>query len=179
MIFLSNKISFVYQQQIIPHELYTPREKYYDIALLLLKRSVKFRNHIWPACLSNFDLRLSGNEIYTLSGWMKNRKLSNWMLKSSLIHINSTECQKFYSTRDFAVPLPSGITGNLFCAYNEECGFDDADSDGPVFVNVNGTFFIYAIAGNVETDCNAAKPGIYSRISDVGNWIEGIILGTS
>lgn len=52
---------------------------------------------------------------------------------------------------------------------------DGADSDGPVYIYSNNTFIIHAFAGSVNVNCGSKRPGIYTRISDVVEWIEHII----
>lgn len=51
-----------------------------------------------------------------------------------------------------------------------------AVSDGPVFVHVNDTTFIYGFTGDFETDCNSSRPGMFMKISEIAEWIESIIL---
>lgn len=105
----------------IPHELYTPREAYYDIALLLLERPVKFYNHIWPACLPNSLAKVSVREVFAISGWKKNGKKVNTMVKKELSPVENLSCQRFYEDKKFAILLPDGITDDLFCANNSAC----------------------------------------------------------
>lgn len=53
---------------------------------------------------------------------------------------------------------------------------DDDVSDGPVFYYINNTFFIYAVAGDITADCSSDQPGIFTKISEVVEWIENIII---
>lgn len=108
-------------QQVIPHELYIPREKYYDVALLMLARAVKFYNHIWPACLHNSKIVLKDDETFTVSGWKSDGEKANSMIKNFLKPIESSKCQTFYNSKKFLVPLPNGITDNLFCGKFTDC----------------------------------------------------------
>lgn len=109
-------------QQVIPHELYHPRETYYDVALLLLVRPVKFYHHIWPACLHNPSMILNGDEILSLSGWKRNGKRSNAMIKSDLSVVTSSDCKKFYDDKKNEILLPNGVAvKNLICAKNAGC----------------------------------------------------------
>lgn len=66
----------------------------------------------------------------------------------------------------------------FFTAKNHKSAFflfaDVADSDGPVFVHINGTFFIYALA-NDDTFSNSHRLGLFTRMSDVAVWIESLI----
>lgn len=201
-------------QQVIPHELYQPREVYYDIALLLLDRSVKFYSHIWPACLHSPSIIMKGDETLSLSGWTRNAKRSNMLVKTKLSVVADLECQKFYDDTKYEISLPNGVVGDdLMCARNSNCEsekflklkkiFDnflavlvienvlnfrfifnlvlsclsaEADSDGPVYFYFNNTFFIFAIATNIETNCDSSRLGIFIKVSSVLEWIEGIVL---
>lgn len=107
-------------QQVIPHELYAPREKYYDIALLLLARTVKFYDHIWPACLHNSKM-LVDDQMFAISGWKRNGIKANMLLKSELDSLTNSQCQEYYSDKRFAVSMPNGITDNLFCSKPKDC----------------------------------------------------------
>jgi hypothetical protein len=106
---------------VIPHELFQPREDYYDVALLLLEKPVKFYNHIWPACLQSPLTSLDG-EVLTLSGWKKSGLKSNSLIKSNLNVVANSECQNFYNGKKYEVLLPDGVVGkNLMCATNVGC----------------------------------------------------------
>lgn len=106
----------------ILHELYKPREVHYDIALLLLERRVKFYSHIWPACLHSPLMVLKGDQTLSLSGWTRNAKRSNLLVKTKLNLVADSECKKFYDDNKYEVSLPNGVVSDdLICAQNLNC----------------------------------------------------------
>jgi len=86
---------------------------YYDIALLQLEHAVKYRNHIWPACLANSQME---DDVFTSLSWQQDcGQRSNWLQKNELASVAAQECQNFYREREYTISLPNGITANLFC----------------------------------------------------------------
>lgn len=106
-------------QRVVPHELFIPRELYYDIALLQLTKSVKFRDYIWPACLHNEYLIVDENEALMLSGWKGNngRRIDK-IMKGKIERISQNKCREIYGEN---VQVSNGITNNLFCARINSC----------------------------------------------------------
>ncbi|KAG5683201.1 hypothetical protein PVAND_012497 [Polypedilum vanderplanki] len=163
--------------QVIPHELYIPRELYFDIALLLLERNIKFSDNVFPICLYNSEIKLNNNQKFMLSGWKSNGRKVNELMKGKVEEITKSKCQHSYENESYIKMLPDGITDNLFCGKFGSC-MNTPDSDGSLFININDTFFVYGFASTINTNCNSQSPGIYSRISDMINWIENIVTET-
>lgn len=106
-------------QQVIPHELFLPREKYFDVALLRLKSPVKLHSQIWPACLLNskFDASL---EDLSISGWDQTKEDKN-LITSKVNLASKSTCETRYSSQMFFNSMPNGITDNLFCVNASDC----------------------------------------------------------
>lgn len=97
-----------------------PRELYYDIALLLMEKPVKFRDFIWPACLHNSEIKLSDSDSFVISGWKCNGRKTNELMKGEVLE--AANCQELYADNEiYSISLPNGITNNLFCGRIFNC----------------------------------------------------------
>lgn len=82
----------------------------------MFKNSIKFYNHIWPACLytKSDDSSSSGEKLMT-SGWMNNGKVVNNLLYNELDKIGISECQKHDDE------ISKIVTSEVFCANYIRC----------------------------------------------------------
>ncbi|CAG9802236.1 unnamed protein product [Chironomus riparius] len=157
-------------KQVIPHELYLPRETYFDVALLLLSQAVKFDDLTFPVCLHNSQIELGNVRKFIRSGWME-----NGLMKSEVQKMQRSKCDAIYDTKKYKIMLSDGISNSLFCGWSKEFS---VNSDGPIHVLINNTFFIYGFTTAINTNYNSELPGLYTKMSDVANWIEDIIFST-
>lgn len=132
-------------------------------------------------------IKVSDSETYSEIGWKRDGRNTNALVKSEVTPVTSLRCEEFYRDQEFVNSMPNGITDNLFCAYSKKSKkmfkiardlsdlifVDVTINDGIVFVYSDGIFFIHAIASDVKNQHK--RPGIYTRIANVAEWIENII----
>lgn len=121
-----------------------------------------------------------------MSGWNMGRREGNLSSKSELSPVSNERCRDSYNEDSFAISMPNGVTDNLLCA-----NFKSSESirkyfhskfliqlnlstvsDGVVYYYERNTFFVYAISGE-PTGSN--RPRLFTRVSNVIEWIESII----
>lgn len=116
------------------------------------------------------------------------------MVQSKLRLVSNAKCQKFYDDKKYFVSLPNGIDDSLFCAYiddetskcdygnktlsvskpNKKLFLDCPIKDGPVYIHLNNNFFVFGFSNDIS--CLSNRPDIYTKISDVLEWIENIVV---
>lgn len=109
--------------RIIVHPDYRYPQKYNDIALLKLKRTVRFTKFITPACLYTKDNIPQRKALAT--GWGKTDYLAantnNILLKVELNVFNNDQCSRTYKQTKY---LPDGIKSTMLCAGELKGGKD-------------------------------------------------------
>lgn len=109
--------------RIIVHPEYRYPQKYNDIALLKLTRTVRFTKFIRPACLYTKETIPERKAIAT--GWGKTDYLAantnNKLLKVALDVFNNDQCSRTYKQTKH---LPEGIKSTMLCAGELKGGRD-------------------------------------------------------
>lgn len=120
-------------QRIIVHPQYRYPQKYNDIALVKLRRHVKFTKFIRPACLYSKNSIPQTKAIAT--GWGKTDYLAadtnNKLLKVVLNIYDNEECNQTYKQNK---NLPEGIKSNMLCAGELKGGRDTCQVDKLKFI---------------------------------------------
>lgn len=168
-------------QEVINHPRYTPQNKYNDIALVKLTRDAQLNEFIKPICLPE------GNENYQraiATGWGRVKyagKNSKTLLKVTLDIFDHNECSSKFLPFGATRELPEGILNNSqICAgsYNESRDTCQGDSGGPLQIYHSDIFCSYTQIGvtSFGKGCGTVNfPGIYTRVSEYIDWIEGIV----
>ncbi|MDO8805650.1 MAG: serine protease [Elusimicrobiota bacterium] len=149
---------------VIAHPDYNKQPQDYDFALLHLKGESKFP----PAALNR--RALSGKTSFVTAGWgytMENGDVENVLRKVTVPMVSAKACSKAY---------PGSITDRMVCAGFAEGGKDSCqgDSGGPL---LTGSGDARVLAGVVSWGEGCARPnkyGVYSKVSSVIDWIDGI-----
>ncbi|CAL8129049.1 unnamed protein product [Orchesella dallaii] len=160
-------------EELIMHPLFTKLYDY-DFALLRLKKKIKLdeSDSPTPICLppantfESFDLK---GKILTVSGWGladEHAKASTRLLqKLDVPYIPSKKCLKFYKKL---------ITPRMMCS-GFEGGEKDActgDSGGPLIVQAKAKqWWQMGIVSFGEGCARAGKPGVYSKVTEMTQWI--------
>ncbi|XP_055609803.1 serine protease snake-like [Uranotaenia lowii] len=166
--------------QFILHPEWRVKRAYHDLALVRLKRFVRFNPFIQPACL------WTGNEInYTVAiatGFGQLGFLappSSKLIKVPLELATAQQCNEIFPPDR---RMPRGISGGQLCAGSAD-GRDTCkgDSGGPLQVKLEQTGCLYHVIGVTSRGQEACGYGqsfaIYTRISAYVEWIEEVVWG--
>ncbi|KAK9890263.1 hypothetical protein WA026_010373 [Henosepilachna vigintioctopunctata] len=166
--------------KIVAHPDYSYPQKYNDIALIKVKRKIKFSKYIRPACLyvhSNIVEELSiatgyGKEEYAAS------ENKNKLMKVALHVLENDRCSRTFGGDRKS--LPRGIISSMICAGELKGGKDtcQGDSGGPLVVtkkNNQCKFYLIGITSFGKSCGEVNAPAIYTRVSEYISWIENIV----
>lgn len=155
-------------EKIIRHEnySYTDDNVDYDIALLKLKEPIIFDGlRTAPACIieSNF----SAGEMCTITGWgrLSYKGKNPDILQEAKIKLVSEDSCKAIFGLDF--------TPRMLCAGGD--GVKDAcqgDSGGPLMCERNHKFYLTGLTSWGIGCAIKGKPGVYTNILELKQWIE-------
>ncbi|KXJ23514.1 Transmembrane protease serine 5 [Exaiptasia diaphana] len=156
-------------EKIIRHPNYNERENHkydYDIALMKLKRSIRYTDKVRPVCLPRRNFP-AGTNCY-VTGWgdlFEGQKRGSTYLRQARIPlVSENECRKY-----------NWLTSRMICAGFRNGGTDSCqgDSGGPlVCKNRSG---VWDLAGVVSFGAGCARPrtyGVYADVVDLKEWVE-------
>lgn len=172
-------------KQIIVHPNYKSPEKYFDIALVELKKEVTYTPTLYPACLwtePNLD-KLGKSFVGTGWGVVRedDNKISPELQAADLDLIDSKVCDELLSkhhSRNWC-----GLWENQFCAGKLEGGVDSCqgDSGGPLqkmLQNSPKPYHMYYVVGVTSFGVGCGRkdlPGVFTRVSSFIKWIEDTV----
>jgi V8-like Glu-specific endopeptidase len=104
-------------EKIISHEQYDKTKVYYDIALIKLKKNVKFTPTVRPACLYLSEIDAGTKLTVTGFGRTENKTVSYKLLNVDLTVITEKTCKEDYGTS--FKQLREGITKDQICTFDE------------------------------------------------------------
>uniref|UniRef100_A0A8C0FRJ8 Transmembrane serine protease 9 n=1 Tax=Bubo bubo TaxID=30461 RepID=A0A8C0FRJ8_BUBBB len=155
--------------RIIPHPSYNTDTADYDVAVLELKRPVTFTKYIQPVCLPDAGHRFPASKKCLISGWgyLKEDFLvkPEFLQKATVELLDQTLCSSLYS---------HALTDRMMCAGYLEGKVDSCqgDSGGPlVCQESSGKFFLAGIVSWGIGCAEARRPGVYTRITKLRDWI--------
>ncbi|XP_063383317.1 serine protease snake-like [Cydia fagiglandana] len=174
--------------RITKHPEYAAPKKYHDIAIIELVDGVTdFTELIQPACLwASFDTSSLGHKA-NLTGWgvveTTGLQSSPELQAAEVDIIDPGVCDQLL--RPFCSRLWCGLQEGQICAGKLAGGVDacQGDSGGPLQVripdlDVPGQGTLHYVIGVTSFGIGCArsnKPGIYARVSQYIDWIEGIV----
>uniref|UniRef100_A0A8C8B707 Transmembrane serine protease 9 n=1 Tax=Otus sunia TaxID=257818 RepID=A0A8C8B707_9STRI len=155
--------------RIIPHPSYNTDTADYDVAVLELKRPVTFTKYIQPVCLPDAGHHFPASKKCLISGWgyLKEDFLvkPEFLQKATVELLDQTLCSSLYS---------HALTDRMMCAGYLEGKVDSCqgDSGGPlVCQEPSGKFFLAGIVSWGIGCAEARRPGVYTRITKLRDWI--------
>ncbi|XP_069072423.1 transmembrane protease serine 9 [Pleurodeles waltl] len=162
--------------QIIKHPLYNPDSADYDVAVLELDSPLVFNKYIQPICLPSPTYVFPDGMSCVISGWgyisednpIKPENLQH----ASVTLLNQTLCNELYR---------HAITNQMVCAgyLNGKVDSCQGDSGGPLACEASpGKFFLAGIVSWGVGCAEARRPGVYTRVTRVRNWILDTIAST-
>ncbi|NXO42382.1 TMPS9 protease, partial [Locustella ochotensis] len=155
--------------QIIPHPSYNADTADYDVAVLELKRPVTFTKYIQPVCLPDAGHHFPTSQKCLISGWgyLKEDFLvkPEFLQKATVELLDQNLCSSLYS---------HVLTDRMMCAGYLEGKVDSCqgDSGGPlVCQEPSGRFFLAGIVSWGIGCAEARRPGVYTRVTKLRDWI--------
>uniref|UniRef100_A0A8B9FRV2 Peptidase S1 domain-containing protein n=1 Tax=Amazona collaria TaxID=241587 RepID=A0A8B9FRV2_9PSIT len=149
--------------RVIPHPLFNPIMLDFDVAVLELATPLVFNKHIQPVCLPLAAQEFAAGQQCVISGW------GNLQEGNACAIQNQKTCDFLYNF---------SLTDRMICAGFLEGKIDSCqgDSGGPLACEVTpGTFYLAGIVSWGIGCAQAMKPGVYSRITKLQDWILGTI----
>ncbi|NXL67474.1 TMPS9 protease, partial [Chordeiles acutipennis] len=155
--------------RIIPHPSYNTDTADYDVAVLELKRPVSFTKYIQPVCLPDAGHHFPTSKKCLISGWGYLRDdflvKPEFLQKATVELLDQTLCSSLYS---------HALTDRMMCAGYLEGKIDSCqgDSGGPlVCQEPSGKFFLAGIVSWGIGCGEARRPGVYTRVTKLRDWI--------
>ncbi|TKS81919.1 Suppressor of tumorigenicity 14 protein [Collichthys lucidus] len=167
--FKQNDIQRRSLKRIISHPDYNQMTFDYDIALLELSEPLEFTNTIQPICLPSSSHVFPAGMSCWVTGWGTLREggqKAQVLQKASVKIINDTVCN---------VVTEGQVTSRMLCSGFLAGGVDacQGDSGGPlVCFEESGKWFQAGIVSWGEGCARRNKPGVYSRVTKLRDWIK-------
>uniref|UniRef100_E2J799 Secreted salivary trypsin n=1 Tax=Triatoma matogrossensis TaxID=162370 RepID=E2J799_9HEMI len=163
------KADIIEIKETIEHENYNPKQYHNDVALLVLSRSIRFTQHIGPACLPTGRTDLV-SEFIKILGWgrlVQKGKTSTVLMKVNLKVMPIQTCAKKYLRK-----IPTDNPFQL-CTFGRKKDSCQGDSGGPV-IWLDPETNRYTLVGIVSYGkvCGGKAPAINSDVSYFLPWIQ-------
>ncbi|XP_027639056.2 transmembrane protease serine 9 [Falco peregrinus] len=155
--------------RVIEHPFFDPVFLDFDVAVLELARPLVFNKYIQPICLPLAAQKFPIGKKCLISGWGDlqegNATKPEILQKASVGIIDQETCNFLYNF---------SLTDRMICAGFLEGRTDSCqgDSGGPLACEVTpGVFYLAGIVSWGIGCAQAMKPGVYSRITKLKDWI--------
>ncbi|XP_019641765.1 PREDICTED: trypsin-1-like [Branchiostoma belcheri] len=148
----------------------------YDVALLKLRKSVRFTPYIRAVCLPESSTVVPPGTVCTITGWGATSEggyLSNQLQEADVPIVSDSDCSSSYpGWLDFDSEICAGYTAG---------GVDSCqgDSGGPLVWLTGGQYLLIGLTSWGEGCARPNRPGVYTRVSGVVSWIKRTIRNNS
>ncbi|KAG7238732.1 hypothetical protein INR49_031248 [Caranx melampygus] len=159
--------------KIIMNGNYNPSQNDYDIALMRLSSPITVGDSRKPVCLLPKDFGLVANDPMVVSGWgylEENGKVSPSLQMAKVPLIDRSVCS---SPRVYG---PT-VTQRMICAGFLEGKVDacQGDSGGPLVHLSSSRWYLAGVVSWGIGCARQRKPGVYSNVEEMLNWIHTVI----
>ncbi|PBC27021.1 Serine proteinase stubble [Apis cerana cerana] len=151
---------------IIRHKNFDMNSYNHDVALLKLRKSVKFSKRVKPICLPQKGSDPAGKE-GTVVGWGRTSEggmLAGQVHEVQVPILSLIQCRKMKYRAN-------RITDNMICAGRGSQDSCQGDSGGPLLVQEGDRLEIVGIVSWGVGCGRPGYPGVYTRVSRYLNWI--------
>nr|XP_012144316.1 PREDICTED: transmembrane protease serine 9-like [Megachile rotundata] len=151
---------------VIRHRNFDMNSYNHDVALLKLRKSVKFSKSIRPVCLPQSGSDPAGKE-GTVVGWGRTSEggmLAGQVQEVQVPILSLTQCRKMKYRAN-------RITDNMICAGRNAQDSCQGDSGGPLLVQEGDRIEIVGIVSWGVGCGRAGYPGVYTRVTRYLKWI--------
>ncbi|XP_071375332.1 transmembrane protease serine 4-like isoform X2 [Centroberyx affinis] len=162
-----------YVDRIILNGDYNAARNDYDIAMMRLSSPISVGESRKPVCLPPKALGLSAGASMVVTGWgylEENGRISPSLQKASIPLIDSAQCSS---------PSVYGlaITSRMICAGFLEGKVDacQGDSGGPLVYLSSSRWHLVGVVSWGVGCARERKPGVYSNVEELLNWIHTVI----
>ncbi|XP_017494167.1 PREDICTED: serine protease 33-like, partial [Rhagoletis zephyria] len=169
---LPHEVFTVAEVKLHPNFRFTPQADRYDVAVLVLDRSVQYRENIMPICLPPKGTIYLGRMAY-VAGWgalQAGSKLRPKVLQHVPVPvIDNPICESWHKQRGINIK----IFEEMSCAGYQTGGKDacQGDSGGPLMLNEFGVWYLIGVVSAGYSCAKQYQPGIYHRVSSSSDWI--------
>ncbi|XP_078621134.1 trypsin-2-like [Branchiostoma floridae x Branchiostoma japonicum] len=161
-------------QKVFIHPNYGSGFNNYDVALLKLKKRVRFNKYIRPVCLpsqSSTTLPPPGT-VCSITGWGTTREggsSPNRLQEADVPIVSDSQCSSVHRFRF--------DSSSEFCAGYMAGGIDtcQGDSGGPLVCEKDGNYFLHGVTSWGEGCARPGYPGVYARVAALSDWIRNTI----
>ncbi|XP_049828663.1 CLIP domain-containing serine protease 14D-like [Schistocerca gregaria] len=160
--------------RVILHPGYSRRQRYHDIALLELDRSVDLGGAVFPACLDTSSSADGADFLAT--GWgatnAAGTRASSVLMKTTIFPFPLSDCQNAYKDK-----FPRGLNSSVICAGDPQGKTDTCvgDSGGPLVRGNKAPYTVVGITSLGPKPCGGTVPSIYTRVSSYVGWLEKLV----
>ncbi|KAM4589840.1 transmembrane protease serine 4a isoform 1-T1 [Fundulus diaphanus] len=145
----------------------------YDVAMMRLRNPITVGDKRKPACLPPKDLSLPNKAPVVVTGWgllKENGKAPTTLQKVNIEIIDRSTCSS-------PAVYGSSITQRMICAGNLKGGVDacQGDSGGPLVYFSSSRWNLVGVVSWGIGCAQESKPGVYSNVDEMLNWIYTVI----
>ncbi|KAI8482556.1 hypothetical protein Bbelb_397040 [Branchiostoma belcheri] len=141
-------------------------------ALLKLRKRVRFTPYIRPVCLPDSTTVVQPGTVCTITGWgttSEGGSLSDQLQEADVPIVSNADCSSSYTG---LLDLDSEICAGYMAGGVDSC---QGDSGGPLVWLTEGQHLLIGLTSWGEGCARPNRPGVYTRVTSVVNWIKRII----
>jgi len=158
--------------RVVRHRGFSQQTLHSDVAIITMEKAVPDSyDKIHPVCLPSGHQKYAG-QTATVIGWgslRENGPQPNTLQEMTVKIWNNAECKQTYGNA-----APGGIMDHMLCAGKQGKDSCSGDSGGPMQI---GTGDYWTQIGIVSWGIGCGKshyPGVYTRVTEVKEWIDRI-----